>query len=511
MFSQFIIVLVCTLALINQIQSSLIGLGAQKLKNLSWEKRTSKSHDLQSNTDCSNVEEYYFKGAVIDNFVSIENQKNWEGLGQRFFLNKELWGGKDFPIFVFIGGEGQESCGRLTNRMYMYELAQQHHALLIDVEHRYYGESYPTSDMSNDNLKNYLSADQAMADLARIIGYIKQQVNSPNSQVITVGGSYPGNLAAWFRLKYPSVTLGSIASSAPLTAQTNFPEYMDVVGQSIEYFSGHSCYDQFEKAANAVAALASEGPGSSGWRKLDADFKTCSPMNTWLDMGVFLSDIMGNVQGTIQYNNEHLNVANVTNICNTMAVADDDISAYDKFIILSANYRLSAGQECEDASWSDTIKYLSASAKDPTNAARPWVFQTCNEFGYFQTTDSKNQPFHAWSVLNTNFSFAMCNDSFGGWSHAPQTAWINQEYGDVHIAGTNILFPSGTIDPWHALGVTNSTDELPQKSELKIYIEGTAHCNDLYAPANSDPATLTYARSIISEKLANLLAKNSKK
>lgn len=29
-----------------------------------------------------------------------------------------------------------------------------------------------------------------------------------------------------------------------------------------------------------------------------------------------------------------------------------------------------------------------------------------------------------------------------------QVEWINQEYGDVRIAGTNIAFPSGTIDPW---------------------------------------------------------------
>ena len=51
--------------------------------------------------------------------------------------------------------------------------------------------------------------------------------------ILSTGGSYPGNLAAWFRLKYPSVTHASIASSAPLHAQTNFPEYMEVCGVCI--------------------------------------------------------------------------------------------------------------------------------------------------------------------------------------------------------------------------------------------------------------------------------------
>lgn len=79
---------------------------------------------------------------------------------------------------------------------------------------------------------------------------------------------------------------------------------------------------------------------------------------------------------------------------------------------------------------------------------------------------------------------------------------MNQMYGDVHIEGTNIIFPAGTIDPWHALGVTNYTAPLNQASENPLYILGTAHCNDLYAPANSDPASLVYARSVIADTVA---------
>uniref|UniRef100_A0A1I8AEE7 Serine carboxypeptidase S28 n=1 Tax=Steinernema glaseri TaxID=37863 RepID=A0A1I8AEE7_9BILA len=34
--------------------------------------------------------------------------------------------------------------------------------------------------------------------------------------------SYPGSLAAWFRSKYPELTVGSVASSAPLAQKLNF-------------------------------------------------------------------------------------------------------------------------------------------------------------------------------------------------------------------------------------------------------------------------------------------------
>eukprot|EP01039_Chlorochromonas_danica_P016732 gene16732-19838_t len=43
---------------------------------------------------------------------------------------------------------------------------------------------------------------------------------------------------------------------------------------------------------------------------------------------------------------------------------------------------------------------------------------------------------------------------------------------------------------------------MAQATEQPIYIEGTAHCNDLYAPANSDPASLTFARQVIANKVS---------
>lgn len=119
----------------------------------------------------------------------------------------------------------------------MYELATTHKGLLVDVEHRFYGLSYPTQDSSLPNLQ-YLSADQGLADLARIIAFVKKSYNTESSKVITVGGSYTGNLAAWFKSMYPHLSDGSIASSGPLTAKTNFSEYMDVVADAMVYYSG---------------------------------------------------------------------------------------------------------------------------------------------------------------------------------------------------------------------------------------------------------------------------------
>ena len=77
---------------------------------------------------------------------------------------------------------------------------------------------------------------------------------------------------------------------------------------------------------------------------------------------------------------------NVTDICAVMTASSD---SYSQFVKLSAIYRENSQITCEDASWTDMISYLSSIDKDASNNARPWTYQTCNEFGYYQTTDSK--------------------------------------------------------------------------------------------------------------------------
>ncbi len=76
-------------------------------------------------------------------------------------------------------------------------------------------------DVSDPYLE-WLTTEQALADAANFIRTINAQYNYTGRPWVVFGGSYPGNLAAWFRLKYPDLVVGAVASSAPVQAKTDF-------------------------------------------------------------------------------------------------------------------------------------------------------------------------------------------------------------------------------------------------------------------------------------------------
>lgn len=76
--------------------------------------------------------------------------------------------------------------------------------------------------MSTKNLQ-YLTSQQALADLANFIQAMNDEYKlSSETKWIAFGGSYPGSLAAWLRLKYPHLVHGSMSASGPLLAQIDF-------------------------------------------------------------------------------------------------------------------------------------------------------------------------------------------------------------------------------------------------------------------------------------------------
>lgn len=447
--------------------------------------------DFQDPDECGNVTTNFFPRAVKDNFAVPSQQELWDGKGQRYFINDQFWEEPGGPVFVYIVGEAPVSCEYLKpDTSLMAQLAARHRALMVAVELRFYGESFPTANVSNNDLAMYLSTSQTLADVERLIDAVLKEQKANNSKVVAFGGSYAGNVVTWLREKYPHIFHAAVASSAPVTAQTNFPQYMEVVTEALDTVTNtKACNDWLWKAVQEVVKLARRG--SDGSKQLKSDFNICQNPTSEQDLAVLMSDLMGNIQETVQYNRQSSTAPNITDIC-TNLTKGTALEAYDNFAKISRQFTLDLGASCEDASYKNTIAYLSNTTQDPQNNMRPWVFQTCTEFGYFQVASAPSTPWQDMaSYLSSDFYSQLCKDAFGGLANEPDVNGTNRNFG-ADLVGkeevlTNVVFPNGNLDPWHVLGVTDGW--------RSILINGTSHCADmapmLQTTQNSTPAEVS--------------------
>lgn len=104
-------------------------------------------------------------------------------------------------------------------------------------------------------------------------------------------------------------------------------------------------------------------------------------------------------------------------------------------------------------------------------SARQWTYQTCTEFGFYQTADNATESIFG-DRFDVDFFIKQCSDIYGIQFNAPSLAKAiqrtNTYYGELHVRTTNVIYVHGSIDPWHALGLIKSTDpKMPT-----IYIQG---------------------------------------
>ena len=110
----------------------------------------------------------------------------------------------------------------------MIELAERHGALILAIEHRFYGPSQPTGDLELASLR-FLSSSQALGDIAHFHSHATEVFKLPSAtKWVAFGGSYPGMMAGWSRLKYPHLVHAAVASSAPVQASLEMPGYNQV-------------------------------------------------------------------------------------------------------------------------------------------------------------------------------------------------------------------------------------------------------------------------------------------
>ena len=107
-------------------------------------------------------------------------------------------------------------------------------------------------------------------------------------------------------------------------------------------------------------------------------------------------------------------------------------------------------------------------------SGRQWTYQTCTEFGYYQSSDLEDQPFGKRFPID--FSVRQCKDIFGGKFDykllKSAIARTNFIYGGLGLKLDRTVFPNGSIDPWSALGITSN-----KTGNIAIFIQGRTESN----------------------------------
>jgi len=423
---------------------------------------------------------------ALDHFDALATT-TWE---QRYWTNLDHYvaGG---PAMIMIGGEGEASPAWMTYG-HWYRLAQEQGAAMFQLEHRYYGASQPTPDMAGENMR-FLSSRQGLEDLAVFIAGMNAEYNLTGPW-ISFGGSYPGSLSAWLRLKFPHLVAGAVSSSGPLNAKLDYFEYLDVVANALAT-TGPGCVEVISEALTAAEELLAAG--SAGWQELSTMFLTCKPLDgeNQADVTSFIELLVDNLAGIVQYNG--LLSMDINDVCDIMR--DEGLGTpLQRFAELNSETLADNGEECLDHEYASFLALLTDSSWSGGYIGwRQWIWQTCTEFGWYQTS---NQPSGVFGGrLNLEYFESWCQDAFGAdFSHGrleDLMAATNAEYGGFFPQVENVVFVHGSIDPWHAMGVLEDRNERAPA----IYINGTSHCADMYPSYPDDPEELLQARDRITE------------
>lgn len=399
------------------------------------------------------------------------NPKTFE---QRYFLN-DTWFDGSGPVFLCVGGEGPAlDASVLVSSVHcndMVELAPTARALLVALEHRYYGKSMPPR--GNESPREYLrflSTEQALADIAAFHGEVTARYGVPSStKWVAWGGSYPGLLAGFSRLKLPHLIHAAVSSSAPWKAQVDMRIYNDLVGRALSIESVGGSDACRAAVVDGHAAIKGALDANEGLADLAAAFDLCRPASladrdvqkSWAGYGVISVNAQENdplARGP---------AANVAQICDALLAHDDPVAG------LANVSRLQHAGACVQTSSANEIA-LPALLLDRTDALS-WPYQTCTEYGFYQTCELDSDcPFAKGYVLLED-EISMCASLFNisAAEVAINVNFTNLLYGADRPETSRTFFANGNVDPWSGLGVLASPDG--NVSEVTLMVDGSSH------------------------------------
>ncbi|KAK7337275.1 hypothetical protein VNO77_17840 [Canavalia gladiata] len=420
------------------------------------------------------------------------NPQSYQTFQQRYLINDTHWGGakNKAPIFVYTGNEGNIEWFT-QNTGFMFENAPYFKALLVFIEHRFYGKSIPFGGSKkvayeNTSTLGYLSSTQALADYAILITDLKKNLSATDSPVVVFGGSYGGMLAAWFRMKYPHVAIGALASSAPIL------HFMGLVSPDIFYTiitqdfrsESENCYKVLKGSWKLTSDTAKKPGGVELLRK---SFRLCKSkdfgagtLQNWLATA-WIYTAMTDYPTPSNFLNP-LPAYPVRKMCEAIDSSVREKNTLNKlYEAVNIYYNFTGTATCFDLD----------DDSDPHDLGG-WQWQACTEM-IMPVGGSNKESIFPESEWSYEDRVAVCDLYF---NVTPRPHWITTEFGGHDIEtvlkrfGSNIIFYNGLRDPWSGGGVLKNIS----KTLVAIVAKEGAHHVDLRYSTKEDPTWLKDVR-----------------
>ncbi|CUS09404.1 unnamed protein product [Tuber aestivum] len=415
--------------------------------------------------------------------------------------------------------------------------------LLILWEHRFYGASMPdmtsamrfTPDKIADYLK-YHTIEQALED---VVVFAKQftfgnEIVSPGEVPwVFLGGSYPGARGAWMRARNPDIFHASLASSAVVQLQMNFWQYYRVVEETMAKTGYGNCSADIRRLNKWVDNAFDNQNGSAVDQFLE---KITGPENSDLwnffhfddspDPEEIWDNRRLNLRGAIEIifrDFQYVGMNGVLRVfCDGLQYFGDPKRGRTDFRNASGIFEAHNASAAIDI-YAKVLAALWPKILDPTDyppdgvkidqvysvdcaisqstckeiiTLWSWVYQTCVEFGGYQTANV-SRPTNLLPKFETlENDLKDCKGWFGNAvAGGPNLDPINKKYGGWNMNPSNVFWSDGEIDPWRSLTPNSIEDNAPKRpSTTKIpssgstaggntffgfVIKGGSHCADL--------------------------------
>ncbi|CAH2061700.1 unnamed protein product, partial [Iphiclides podalirius] len=419
---------------------------------------------------------------------------NTDTFQMRYYYNSEFAATNN--VVIFVGGEWAISPGWVAGGL-AHELAEALEAGLFYTEHRYYGQTRPTNDTRSTELR-FLTVDQALADLAQFIQYIRSDRfdggRFSGGKVSLVGCSYAGSMATWMRLGYPHLVTAAFSDSGPLLAQEDFPEYLEVITDALLSQGSEECVASVAEAIEkAVKMLADERSA-----QVSEMFNTCSPINgsNPLDVSTFF---WFGITETFAYLVQYATPGDIPAACDVIT----DIRESDPLRRLATWVRSQPWtQPCIESRYERQVAYHTNTSYD--SVMRLWTYQTCVEFGWYQTTSSDRQPF--LSTVPLEYFHRMCKDFFGDYfDEGVLRRGIERSnllWGGRRHQPDGVIAVAGGLDPWMPMG------PLPEHGTPLApvhLVPGVSHCRAIRSTGDSETEELERAKRAVLRGMQDLV------